>query len=293
MKKLLFTIIFVLPILSCIAQENSNLKKCVAFIFSLNSKGEYQPRGTGYFVSVPTKKDTTKSFIYFVTAKHVIQNKDKTFRNSIYLRLNLTTDSSEFVQVPLITFPDRYFEIHQDSTVDLAVILLPAIKLNKYDHLSIPISMLSTKSFVSQNHIREGDEVFFCGLFLNYFGKQRNYPLFRFGKVALIPEERVPFEGNYSFLYLLETTSFGGNSGSPVFFKLSPNRDTGNLIVGAQTQYYLAGTMRGYYGATIDTAYTRTETSNFILFQNAGIAAVVPAYQLIDIINDISKIIDK
>lgn len=85
-------------------------------------------------------------------------------------------------------------------------------------------------------------------------------------------------------LDLLETTSFGGNSGSPVFFKLNPNREPNKLIFGPP-KYLLAGIMEGYFGAEFDTCVIETKNSIKIPFQNTGIAAVTPAYQLLEILN--------
>jgi hypothetical protein len=39
--------------------------------------------------------------------------------------------------------------------------------------------------------IQEGDEVFFCGLFESHYGQQKNQPIMRFGKVALMTDEKI------------------------------------------------------------------------------------------------------
>lgn len=51
-------------------------------------------------------------------------------------------------------------------------------------------------------------------------GEHRNNPIVRFGRVALLPEDKIPWQENGKSaesveLYLLETQSYGGNSGSP------------------------------------------------------------------------------
>jgi hypothetical protein len=48
-------------------------------------------------------------------------------------------------------------------------------------------------------------------------GTRRNYPVIRFGRVAMITEEKVKFGDYEADLYLVETGSYGGNSGSPAW----------------------------------------------------------------------------
>lgn len=127
--------------------------------------------------------------------------------------------------------------------------------------------------------------MFFCGLFSNFYGQLRNYPIFRFGKVALLTEERIPFDNQLSELYLLETTSFGGNSGSPVFFNLGGMREGMGLVINTKYEYFLAGIIKGYFGAPIDAKVLNINKPITIPFQNAGIVAVVPAHLLLEILN--------
>jgi hypothetical protein len=83
----------------------------------------------------------------------------------------------------------------------------------------------------------------------------------------MLPPEKVAFGGQpdeSEHLIFAEVTSFGGNSGSPVFLKLGPLRVP--QIPGA-LQYYLLGVMQGFFGAPN-------------LPQNSGIAAIIPAEEI-------------
>jgi hypothetical protein len=79
-------------------------------------------------------------------------------------------------------------------------------------------------------------------------------------------------------LYLLETQSYGGNSGSPVFFYLGHDRFPGQLVVGP-SEIWLAGVMRGTFlnGSPIQFLQSPTATIPFST-QNIGIAAVTPSF---------------
>jgi hypothetical protein len=72
--------------------------------------------------------------------------------------------------------------------------------------------------------------------------------------MAMFPDEPVPwidYEGQpqqQAQLYLIEIQSYGGNSGSPVFFSLGASEQrapAGALLLNASPLLKLAGIMRG------------------------------------------------
>lgn len=83
-------------------------------------------------------------------------------------------------------------------------------------------------------------------------------------------------------LYLLECQSFGGNSGSPVFFQLNPMRKPGQISLGGAA-IFLAGLMRGSFLSGNKIQITDA-VANLISLQNVGIAAVTPADKLHEIL---------
>ena len=96
--------------------------------------------------------------------------------------------------------------------MDIAVVpLLPSEAL--FDFKVIPDDMLSIKATFDEYNIAEGSDVFFVGLFATYYGEHQNVPIFRFGRMAMFPDERVPWI-NYeeqpeqqAQLYLIEIRS--------------------------------------------------------------------------------------
>ena len=172
---------------------------------------------------------------------------------------------------------------HNDETVDIAVIPCPPGS-DKYQYKLIPVNMITTKEVFTQMNIKEGDEVFFTGLFTPFTGSERNYPIVRFGRVAMIPSERIFHKGQVRYLYLVECQSFGGNSGSPVYFYFNPLREPG-LIRFDQPRILLAGVVRGHF---VDFSPLELgvvdEVKIPISSENVGIAAVVPAYHLYEIL---------
>jgi hypothetical protein len=254
------------------------IKTTVAFVYVLDKKGEKAPNGTGFFVGVkdPNKKDY---FVYFVTAKHVLQTPDrKAWLPGFFLRLNKKDGTSDEVPVPIILRgTNKTVYIHDDSTVDLAVIpMLP--KEDIFDFKFLPDSMLTTKEDFKQLNIREGSEIFFTGLFIPYPGYRKNYPIVRFGRVALITEEKIEVEKEKMDLYLIESASFGGNSGSPVFFHLGVDRQPRSIIVGPPV-IKIAGVMKGSFQEARLVKLFETANAPGVE-SNIGISAVIPAYNL-------------
>src|SRR5208283_486528 len=125
-----------------------------------------------------------------------------------------------------------------DPDADLAVCPIN-IQDSFYDYKGLSPDMFVTQSKIQSMKLNETDEVLFSGLFLPYHGAKRNYPIVRHGKLALIPKEKIPWSnpagGNtMQDLYLADITSWGGNSGSPVFVRLSGAREQGGLMAGIQ-----------------------------------------------------------
>ncbi len=262
----------------------SQMKKCVTFIFVKDREGRIIPQGTGFFVAVPSETSSDKFSSYLVTAKHILQDRSGQYLSSVVIRLNAIDGGSELIEVPLGEVGKVF--VHSDPDVDIACFgCLPDQK--SFDLKCVPSDMISTKEIVEENQIVEGDEVFFCGLFTSYIGQQKNQPIVRFGRVALMSDEKVEWKekgkpARSLDLYLLECQSFGGNSGSPVFFYLNPLRKPGVLAIGGRS-FLLAGVMMGSFqiGSELETTEARQRIYSL---QNAGIAAVTPAYKLHEIL---------
>lgn len=281
----LLKVLFFAIVLSTVAAAgiiSPQVKKCVAFIFVQDSTGTLQPAGTGFFVGIESKTDSI-TFIYFVTAKHVIKDTTQKYLDRIFIRLNKRSGNSDTLALNLFHNGRPVFFIHPDPTVDIAVIpMAPDVRV--YDYMYIPSDMITTRELFRKENIQAGDDVFFTGLFLSHFGRSINLPIVRFGKVALISDEKVLWNRVLTELYLIETTSYGGNSGSPLFFNFEPTRIPGVIEVG-KPRLYLAGILIGYFYVSTVPDWIETKRKFLWAFENSGIAAVVPAYQLDDILH--------
>lgn len=285
MKHIIIAIILFCSVSSLISQPiPTQVKSTVSFIYLLNAKGEYEANGTGFFVGVRKNPSDSLYYVNLVTAKHVLKPdvKKKEFYKTVFVRLNKKVGEAEYLQLDL--FPEgknKNVFIHPDSSVDIAVI--PALPDEKiYDFIFMPDEIITTQEDFKKLKITEGSNVFFTGMFTPFTGEHKNYPIVRFGKVALITEEKILWDSIKTDLYLIESSSYGGNSGSPVFFYLGAEREPGSIYVGDPV-LMLAGIMKGSFNDIKPIQVVETKVVP-ISISNMGISAVVPAYKLYEIL---------
>ena len=282
--------------------------KVIGFIYSPDpATGRPEPAGTCFLIAVPTNKDPSRLWIYAVTNKHVLLNEQtKSWFSQIWVRLNTRGGRSQLVPIQLETsiVTQNLFPSHEPGT-DLALIMLP--DLSRFDVSALGTNDLTAASQMTQMNIAPGTDLFFSGMFSEYLGNTRIEPIVRFGRVAMIPEGKVLFGGVAEDLILAEVFSFGGNSGSPVFYYQGIDRSPGSVIVGTPI-VKLAGVMQGFfpgnehpYGEaagslgqpTISARSPSKKTPSgsmpaegIPLFPpNSGIAAIIPAQKILDVLD--------
>jgi hypothetical protein len=165
--------------------------------------------------------------------------------------------------------------------VDIAVIPIKLPDTDSFDVKVLPEDMLGSTDDIQKLHIGVGTDMFFTGMFTPFLGEQKSYPIVRFGKLAMIPDEKIKFGGIATEGYLMEAFSFGGNSGSPVFFYLSADNTPGMMMLGPPV-IKIAGVMKGFFGdiEPIGLLQPPTAVPNQgipVSQGNTGIALVVPA----------------
>jgi hypothetical protein len=260
----------------------AEIKSLVGFIFTPDENSHLVPNGTCFFVGVPVP-EREMAIVYAVTAKHVLEEKTDSFFKKVSIRVNTKDGRSRMLNIQLRSNgPQQNLFFHSDPTVDLAVIRVH-LDDTKDDFKYLLGDFILTKTHISSLNVTEGSEVFFTGLFSNHIGQQKNNPIVRFGRIALLTDEKIKWdEGLMVELYLVESASSGGNSGSPVFLFLGPERIPGKIMLGKRLMK-LAGIMKGTFG---EAAPVRSinGTDQALVHHSTGIAAVVPAYKLEEIL---------
>jgi hypothetical protein len=191
---------------------------------------ERTPVGSAFFVLVQEEPDIALGYV--VTARHCIEG---AAGRPIYLRVNVAGSFDD-----IETTPDQWI-CHDSADVAIAPFLasrpggynLNALGLNEFvdsDYrfqtegatwTGVTTGNLTPTNFIG---VQAGHEVFFVGLFVQHYGNKENLPVARFGQIARMPVEPVWFErpdGTYAeqLAYLVECRSWGGFSGSPVYWR--------------------------------------------------------------------------
>ena len=172
--------------------------------------------------------------------------------------------------------------IHNDPTVDIAV--LPwAPDQSLHEFKLIGLEMFVTSEIMTTEKVAEGDEIFFVGLLPQYYNTRRNEPVTRFGRLALIPEEKIASPEGPIDLLFAECQSFPGNSGSPVFLQFGPIRQAGTIVVGGD-RLMLLGIMKGYFYQSGKVNIHPVTTLELAFQENIGIAAITPVQKVHEIL---------
>jgi hypothetical protein len=253
------------------------IKSLTTYIF-VKSEGKFIPNGTGFFVGVKNLSKTTDFDLCLVAPKHSLYQPGTTqFLDTIYIRLNKKNGGVELAAIPIrAQGKDKTIFMHPDTTVDLAVIpALPDQK--KYNFKFIPDQFILSKEASVNFNIYEGFEVFFPSLFFPSLGSAGNYPFIRFGRFVLITNEKLDWKGTPTNLYVIEnSSSYGEDSGAPVFFYTESS-----CVPAGQQSLKLAGVIQGTFG---DASPIAGNNKISIPFSNAGIAAVIPANKLYELL---------
>lgn len=235
--------------------------RCIAYVGvprgGFERPEEMVAKGTGFFVTVPSRASAAVSHVYLVTARHVVE--PLLGRNDLLIRVNKAGGGPFY---GLAGDEDLRWWFHpSDENVDVAVAgwSPPA----EVDYRAIPTNMFLTDDIIAGSDIGPGDEVFLAGLFVPLPGSDRNLPIVRVGHLAMMPTEPVPTREGPRSGYLVEAKSLGGSSGSPTFVRSSRG-----------TNIYLLGLNRGHWNVSLN------DLENL----NMGISFIVPAKKIREVL---------
>ena len=240
------------------------LKDIVTFLYR-EENGEYLPIGTAFHVLIV---QGGAGFNHVVTCKHVVRPVLEDHQ-PVYARLH----RSDRLGVEYRPLEDSW-TYHDDESVDLAV--LPTRPTGEPISLAaIGEGELLTRETLQKGGqlLCEGDDVFFIGLFEPFTGQDRNLPIVRFGKIAMLTDQ--PLQGEYGLAecYLLECQAFPFNSGSPVFCTVLEN----GLIV-----HKLLAVIVGYFPKE---QRVHLGAQGLSVFAHVGISTAVPVDKLHEILH--------
>jgi hypothetical protein len=249
------------------------MRNCVAFLVQESEKlKKVVPLASAFFVTVNMEGKCLAS--YLVTARHNVEYA----RNDMPLYLRINTVEKKFRDLPL-----KIDDFIQHPTSDVAVLPMKLPEGIFASH--VPYGQLLRSEMVQKTPPQEGASVCIPSLFAQFYGRNIMYPLVRTGRIALVPEEKIvadlgpeqkqkEVEG-----YLIECLSWGGCSGAPVFVDyLDPSA--------VSKDPYEVGPTRvlGIISSHFDVHRTIDSEEDMLVPNNGGIAVVVPAQGIVDLI---------
>ena len=269
------------------AQSFADIRSCVSFIYLPDAQGKPILNGTGFFIGIHDSVSRI-DYVYIVTAKHVLwKPNSKAFVSQGFLRLNQNKGDAGFVKFPMRTSgPDKNVFVHTDSTVDL-VVVQGAPDRQKFNFKILSVDFFRTVAELKQHGLEEGTDVLIPAVFAPHPGEHQNYPIMRFGKLALVSGgERIKWENELQQLHLVESISIEGHSGAPVFIWFEGKMKPGQQVIYEEKRIRLIGVMQGYFGQWKKIGFEKTATATLtpISESHTGISAVVPVDLLKDIL---------
>lgn len=267
-----------------------------AFYVCWRESGFLRIAGTGFIVWMNDfENDNAGSYV--VTAKHVVKRiQDIRKKRDVWLVMNSRDGERISVKIPI----SKWWFHPTDESVDVAV----AEWGNEYqhyhiDHTVLPFNMATIPEDHEEHGIREGTEVFMTGVFSHHSGHKRVIPILRTGTIALMPnpDELVDSRfGSPMLAYLVECRSTSQMSGSPAFGAIDrivpfPIPPTGSIP--AEKDKPIIRTLWGWIGL-VHGHWSFEESDMMPLTDsdsdereplNTGIAVVVPAWKVLEVIN--------
>jgi hypothetical protein len=262
---------------------DEQIRRCTSFLSIRKEQRDgwaFYPVGTAFYVGELLGND--RAIKYVVTARHLVDG-SRPF-GSLWVRCVATTGEKRLFELPT----DSWW---QHPTTDVAIAPL-TIPLEKYELQFLPLHLIADAAWLQEHDVGLGDQIVACGLFSQYIGQERDAPIVRFGRIALIPNEliRIPGQGAMPAMefsaILAELGSWAGQSGSPVFvyFRLDRNLFTGDTIQMKMPNPRLLGLIHGHYTLPQNVIDLSGEVSKARVQLNSGIAIVIPATAILDVL---------
>jgi len=251
-----------------------------------------QPMGTVFFVNMNSDH---LEFGYVVTCRHVLEGARSQVPGKMYILVNRRIEArGKLTVLETVAYPTLYDDWIWNDSADLAV-----CKFKRERGLD---AWLYPMNDAWGRHPQEGQDVFFIGMFHQLANRSSIEAITRSGFVAHRGiQENICVDLNQGHtvnakVYLVESRSWGGESGSPVFVYEEHNLffDSDHAPV-AHTQTvghaHLMGIMHGHYEREIDVTSKRKKIGNADV--NTGIAIVMPVSELRDLLNDARLVEDR
>lgn len=270
--------------------ELQTVKNSIVFVLSGSPVTDNAaPLGTGFIVGLRLKSNPETMYKFVITNAHVLAK-----QKVVTLRINNSSNTAA-ISYPTDLASSALFP--SEKTVDLAAIAIPDIP--DTNPTVFDYSYILGHDDLKKAEIEEGTDVVATGYLQPYAGIAKNFPVMRFGKIALLTDEHwfnTVFADKQQG-YIVEIYNVGGSSGSPVVLQPSQVRvNSQNVFQQRRIPPYLVGVIKGHPN---DLAELK-EVVNLQLKPipdkyaviSAGVAVIEPAENLRKFLQEIAAILE-
>jgi len=217
---------------------------------------------------------------FAVTNRHVIEEMDGPI-----VRVNRHDGKIDITE----TNKNRWRN-HPDGD-DISALRFDALS-EEHQFLAINESAFLNHKVIAEYNVGIGDNVAMIGRLVGHDGKLRNSPTARFGSISMMPGEKIPnlFKCDQES-FLVECHSIPGFSGSPVLLVLPSNsRSIGGLLLPGLGPWLMGiDWMHVHNEEPLRTADGKTFQDKSFVQSNNGIAGVIPAWKIGELLNTLKK----
>jgi hypothetical protein len=277
---------------------------CAVYIYGSLLDAQIGERfgGSGFVAAVRPDPDQPEGgYAYIVTNAHVVRKCDHPV-----IRVNRKDGAAECIP----TKKDQWYP-HPNGD-DVAVFPL-TVEISDFALASLDLDMFVTPELIFHEDIGIGDDTIMVGRFINHDGRQKNSPAVRFGNIAMMDREKIHIEGTGfdQESFLVEVRSLPGYSGSAVLlYSPCAINDMSERREGRKKGEYPAGTTivtpafgddnwmapKGPFLLGIDFCHINRDApvriadgskmrEGWFVEENTGMAGVIPAWKIAEIIN--------
>jgi hypothetical protein len=240
--------------------------------------------GTGFLVSVQRDEQSPRT-LYAVSNWHVVGHQP--LSQATVARINTGNGGYEIL--------DELMWDHHPSGDDLAVARVGFGTEFVYDSLRSTLCLNGWEPGDIEpttgllRLFGPGNEVLFVGRYSDHEGRERNFPVVRFGNIAMMPWEPIENKdlGFDQESFVVEARSFGGFSGSPVIVypeAFITSEGVFDTYVGMNT--WLLGIVWGHgdlFQRVLGPDHAPLEDKWWVK-QNSGLMYVVPSWKLLEML---------
>lgn len=298
--KRLYLIFVIIPILSYSQWLNQETIQATVLIEKMKNN-KFYPHGTGFLLY--NYQDPQKYIV--VTCAHLLKNHEE-----IFVRMNLDSSISKMIagkEVRALLLGNNDWSVSQNNLISRinlksehkTFVTNDSLDIGAF-FLNIPVLMIEEdtttkivkfakklgipKSAIKyRDQLSLGDEVYFIGFPFGIGASNTIFPLVRSGSIAWLSDNSSEF--------LLDSFSFGGNSGSHIFCKVLLGTKVGKLSWDAPK---LVGMIIGHHGIKVDNILTQPDPNKLKFDKdsielNFGLARGVFMDDILKVIDQLTK----